>query len=194
MTALVLSGCNQNTEEDTPQETMEVVPEEGEVSEQEESSAGVTRDAFKTFTTENIAGERIDQEIFKGKKVTMINIWGTFCGPCVEEMPILGKLHEEYKDQDFQVVGLVVDVLDQDMKVDPGQLVKAEEVVAKTGAHYIHLLPSQELIENKLAYTQAIPETVFVDENGNQIGDKIVGAKDEAGWRAIIDEKLAEVQ
>ena len=41
----------------------------------------------------------------------MINVWGTDCGPCIQEMPDLAALHEAYADKGVQVVGLVSDAL-----------------------------------------------------------------------------------
>ena len=44
------------------------------------------------FTTEDLDGNEVTESILKDKDVTMINIWGTFCPPCIEEMPELAKL------------------------------------------------------------------------------------------------------
>jgi peroxiredoxin len=39
----------------------------------------------------------------------MLNIWATWCGPCRKEMPDLQELHDAYRSQGFQVVGVSVD-------------------------------------------------------------------------------------
>lgn len=207
MAALSVTACGQ--QEEAVQEenkTAEVAPAqekapEEEVQEEKEEAPATNEEpksleerAFMEFEAENLEGETVTQDIFKDKKLTMINIWGTFCGPCIEEMPFLGELNQEYADKDFQIVGVVADSLDQDMNIDPAQVEKAQEMVKETGASYLHILPSKELVEKKLVYTQMIPETIFVDSTGQQIGDLVIGSKDKAGWSAIIDEKLAEVQ
>ena len=50
-----------------------------------------------TFTATDLKGAAVTSEIFSKNKVTMLNIWGTFCGPCIREMPDLAKLNEENK-------------------------------------------------------------------------------------------------
>ncbi|MBQ4235421.1 MAG: TlpA family protein disulfide reductase, partial [Treponema sp.] len=40
-----------------------------------------------TFTATDLNGRIVTSEIFEKNKVTMLNIWGTFCGPCIREMP-----------------------------------------------------------------------------------------------------------
>ena len=124
----------------------------------------------------------------------MVNIWATFCGPCLDEMPDLGELNTQYADQNFQIVGIVVDVLNQDLTYNEEQVALAKEVVEKTGASYTHLLPSTDLLMNKLIYVTGVPETVFVDSEGNQVGESYLGARSKEEWSEIIEELLAEVQ
>lgn len=198
---LALPACqNQSKEENTQVKTEETTPKEnqGEVEtktqEKEEEATSSKETAFTSFEAPNLEGETVSQEIFKDKKLTMINIWGTFCGPCIEEMPYLGALNKEYADKGFQVVGLVVDTIDDDWNIDPAQVEKAKEMSVQTGADYTHFLPTEDLIQNRLIYSQVIPETIFVDSTGKQIGDEIIGSRNKEQWSEIIDEKLAEVE
>ncbi len=201
---IALPACQQKetAEKNTPvEESKETAPvkeekttEKKQTEEKLEEPVGLEKRAFTEFEAQNLEGETVNQEVFKDKKLTMINIWGTFCGPCIKEMPDLGQLNKEYADKGFQVVGVVVDVLDQDLAVDNAQLEKAKEMVETTKAEYLHIIPTKELVENKLIYTQVIPETIFVDSTGQQIGEPIVGSKSKTQWSGIIDEKLAEVQ
>ncbi len=41
-------------------------------------------------------------------KVVLVNVWATWCGPCVQELPELAKLHRAHGD-DFAVVGINID-------------------------------------------------------------------------------------
>ncbi|SIT42084.1 Thiol-disulfide isomerase-like thioredoxin [Paraburkholderia piptadeniae] len=45
---------------------------------------------------------------FKGRPV-VVNFWASWCGPCVEEMPSLSRLHKEYAKKGVEFVGLGVD-------------------------------------------------------------------------------------
>ncbi len=45
-------------------------------------------------------------EQIKGRRaeVTLVNVWASWCGPCIEELPLLVQLREEFKDRDFELV------------------------------------------------------------------------------------------
>jgi len=45
----------------------------------------------------------------KKGKVILVNLWATWCGPCIKEMPHLVAMHEKYKDKQFEVIGLNTD-------------------------------------------------------------------------------------
>lgn len=164
----------------------------------EETTAAVSTTAadageapsFSDFSAVTLNGDLVTQEIFQDYDLTMINIWATSCGPCLREMPDLGELHEEYKDQGFQIVGIVMDVLNRDGSLSETQLDTAREIVEKTEADYLHLLPSADLIEAKLSQVSAVPETIFVDSEGNLVGESHMGAKSKEDWKGIIDEYL----
>ncbi len=141
-----------------------------------------------SFTTVDIEGNNVDQKIFKGKKITMVNLWTTYCVYCIKEMPDLQKLSVDYADKGFQVVGIVCDqYLYTDAGYDDTLLNEAKEIVTTTGIKYPTLLPSESLINAKLGEVYSVPETIFVDENGNQIGSSYIGSKSYEDWAAIID-------
>ncbi len=137
------------------------------------------------FTAEGLDGEAVDESILSGKKVTMLNLWAPWCGPCVGEMPDLAALNEKYADKGFQVIGVI----------DEKDLDGADKVIKDTGANYKMVLlgdVSSELykfIIGNNSFINAIPFTVFVDENGNQLGEGYSGAMD---WEPIIKELLGE--
>lgn len=149
------------------------------------ASSGLTE-----FISTDIFGEAIDQTVFENHKLTMVNIWAGFCGPCIAEMPDLAKLNEDYADQGFQVVGIVADAQEN----NPEQLETTLAIVEQTGAEYTHILTSESLYEAKLRSVQYVPETVFVDAKGNQVGEAFVGSKSYEGWSEIIEQLLSEVE
>ena len=148
---------------------------------------------FSDFTAADIDGNNVDASIFRDCDLTMVNIWGTFCVPCIQEMPYLAQLSVDYADRGFQIVGIVMDAADSEGNVYPEELAAAHTIVEVTGADYLHLLPSPSLTEAKLADVLAIPETIFVDKNGEQVGDSYLGAKSYDDWAAIIEELLEDV-
>ena len=51
------------------------------------------------FTTQDLDGNTVTQDIFKEHKLTLVNAMGTWCSPCVQELPELQKLYENMKDK-----------------------------------------------------------------------------------------------
>ena len=68
---------------------------------------GASEAVLGTFAATDMDGNAVDESILSGKKVTMINLWAPWCGPCVGEMPDLQKLNEKYADKGFQVIGVI---------------------------------------------------------------------------------------
>ena len=159
----------------------------------EENPEGVRYGSFSKFTAVDLDGKKVDESIFKGKKLTMINIWATFCGPCINEMPALNRLHEEYADKDFQIIGIVCDVLYSGNSYDTSLYQSALDIVEMTGVTYTNLLPSRSLDTIKLYEVYSVPETVFVDENGEIITQSFVGARNYESWKAIVDSIMASM-
>lgn len=157
-------------------------------TEQTDASAGI----LSQFSTQDLDGETVDQDILEDYEVTMVNVWATYCSPCIQEMPDLGELSEEYDDEGVQIIGLVSDVLASDGTVDSEQLALAQEIVNTTSAYYTHIVPSTDLYP-LLSQITSVPTTFFVDENGKQVGSAYLGAKDKEDWEAILDQILAEV-
>lgn len=138
-----------------------------------------------TFETTDLAGNPISQELFTQSDLTMVNIWATYCRPCLQEMPYLAELSDEYQDK-MQIVGIISDVTEPEDET-------AALIIDQTGADYTHLLISQDLYDNYLSQVQVVPTTIFLDREGNQVGKVYAGAHDKAGWKKIIDEMLEKV-
>ncbi len=159
----------------------------------EPSSTEPKESIFGSFSATTLTGETVNEEIFKGKKLTMVNLWATFCGPCIEEMPALKQLQEEYGDR-LQIIGIVVDAADRNGNPLPDKKAQAKAIVTQTGADYLHLIPSEDLNKAYLSGVQSVPETLFVDENGNGVGKSYLGARKKADWKKIIDTLLENME
>ena len=156
----------------------------------EENLEGVKYGSFSKFTAVDLDGNTVDESIFKGKKLTMINLWTTYCGYCIDEMPDLNRLHQEYADKGFQIIGIVCDVSYAGDVYSSSLYNDALDIVESTGVTYRSLLPSRSLDTIKLSEVYSVPETVFVDENGNIIGNSYIGSRSYESWKAIIDSML----
>lgn len=181
LSASVLSGCGK--EEPSSPEKEETVSNEPTDEAAADSESTKILGEFSTVTYD---GEAVDQSILAEADVTMINVWTTFCGYCIDEMPVLQKLSEEYEEQGLQIIGIVSDV-------DKANDSTVTDIVDTLGLTYPNLLSSDDLQSQMLQYIQSVPTTLFVDSEGNAIGQLHVGAQDEKGWREIIENTL-EIQ
>lgn len=145
------------------------------------------------FTTVDLDNTPVDASIFADYRLTMVNVWATYCRPCLSEMPELGELDKECASQGVRVVGIVSDALNRDGSVSKSQLATAKELVSNTRADYLHILPSADLNE-LLSQIDSVPTTFFVDSTGRQVGNAYLGAKSKAKWAEIIEDTLLEVK
>ena len=58
-----------------------------------------TEDEGLSFSLTTLTDETIDDSIISENKLTMVNFWATWCGPCVSEIPDLQLISEEYADK-----------------------------------------------------------------------------------------------
>ena len=145
---------------------------------------------FDSFVMRDFDDNEYTEDMLKGHKVTMINIWGTFCGPCIREMPELEEISEMYDEKDLKLIGLPGDLRGADGVVDEDQVAKALDIIDKTGAKYTMLIPSIEIEAWVMGKVRFYPTTIFVDENGEHI-KFVEGANSKEAWIEIIEEVLA---
>ncbi len=60
------------------------------------------------FTLQDPAGSPVSVSHWDGK-VLLINFWATWCPPCRKEMPAFVEMHEKYRQQGFEIVGIALD-------------------------------------------------------------------------------------
>ncbi|MGI6079422.1 MAG: TlpA family protein disulfide reductase [Candidatus Avilachnospira sp.] len=202
LSALMLGACSgeNGAEETEAAEAIESTDSAENEADKEAETPDFVAMAFESFKVKELYGEELTQDIFKDADLTMVNLWGTFCGPCINEMPELGELSEELKAEGrAQIIGIPLDVITIDendaIVADDEMVEKAKKIVEETGAEYTHLIPEGDfgmLIIGSGA-AQYVPTTFFVDSEGKLVGDPVVGAKDKNAWTEIINERLAEV-
>ncbi len=146
-----------------------------------------------SFATTDLDGNEVDQTLFKDYKLTMINIWATYCNPCLSELPSLGKIHIDLSESSFQVVGLLLDAQDFDLNLVQSQVDLAKEIMTVTSVTYPQIIPNLAMYQSFLSQVRGVPCTFFVDENGNMISAAYYGAKTEEQWLDIIKPLLEQV-
>ena len=103
------------------------------------------------------SNHKLSEYIGQGKWV-VLNIWGTRCPPCREEMPELVRFHDEHKDDDAVVVGIAIDfpsygyankdeviAFAEDFLIDFPVLLSDSRITEKTGLGRLEGLPTTYL-------------------------------------------------
>ena len=134
------------------------------------------------FSTVDRGGETWDQSVFLSHKLTMINFWEPWCGPCVGEMADLQRLQDTYAERGLLILG-VYQTADAEEDVDA--------VLSYTGVTYPILHYTQEFDDFESGY---VPTTIFVDGEGRVIGEGssalYIGSNSFEGWAAVVEDLL----
>ena len=131
-----------------------------------------------TFTTTDLEGNTVTEQVLAGHSLTILNFWEPWCGPCVAEMPFLQQLSQEYADRGVQVIGVFA-------TPDADEDVRA--VLDKTGVSYPILRYVREFGPLQTGY---VPTTVVIDGTGVIVYGPAAGALNYAGWCALVEELL----
>jgi len=135
----------------------------------------------------DFTGNEMSEDIFTGYDLTLVNVWATFCNPCLEEMPDLNEIYGEYTKtgKSFQMVGVCMDAMTL-TGIDESIFNSAKEIEKTLNLSYLNIVPGEALMSGALAGVSAVPTTFFVDSNGN-IMDTVIGSRSKEAWIEIID-------
>ncbi len=131
-----------------------------------------------SFTDAN--GQTTNFDSFKGK-VTLVNFWATWCGPCKVELPDLIELSKEYADRNVRFIGISTD-RGSDVVED------VRSFVQKSGITYQIVIANDD-IETAYGNIHAIPTTFIVDENG-KIVESFVGVRSKSYFADALNKAL----
>ena len=112
--------------------------------------------------------------------VVLLNFWATWCIPCREEIPVLNSMQHDLEARGLRIVGA-------SLEDDAAGVKSYEENVRKF--EYQVLVGGDEA-RAKFGGT-ALPTTYLIDRDG-RIRQKIIGARDRAGWEAAVKPLLDE--
>lgn len=124
---------------------------------QTQTSLAAPNVSFKT-----IKGENIDMLTLKGKPV-LVTFWSTDCPGCIEEIPDLIRLHQQFSPQGLTIVAVAMDY-------DPPNQVLAM-AAAKQLPYEVALDPSGSLAQS-FGNVQLTPTTFLIDKTGNIVLQK----------------------
>ena len=192
----LLTGCAQDngtsseiaTTEEISKAASEVERTEVQAETAAETQAQEEEPYIVTFEANTIEGEVVTSEMFSQSRLTMINVWATYCNPCLSEMPDLGEIATEYDSAEFQMIGVISDVAEDAIEED---INNAKDLIQQTSANYPHLLLNESLYRNLVGGVSSVPTTFFVDQKGEMLGYAI-GAQSKDTWVSIIEDLLSK--
>ena len=185
LSVFLLNGCANTDKKENPETTDNTLTQETEAA---ETAKDNTLSDSIVFEGIDMNGNAVSSEVFSDSKLTMVNVWATYCNPCLNEMPGLGELAGEYDPDNFQIIGIISDVQEG---ADQEMTDLAADLIAQTGADYTHLLLNESLYYSLLTDVTAVPTTFFIDTNG-VILDTVVGSMEKSAWEDKINALLEE--
>lgn len=155
----------------------------------------VETDHVGNFSTTDIYGNPVDQDIFKEYDLTLVNLFTTWCSPCVKELPELEKLRNDLGEAyNINVVGVVMDTVDENYNAIEETAEKAKLLAEKTGLTFPVLIPESTAMNGRLIGVDSFPETFFVDKNGNIVGESYLGSGSYEDWKQVVEKELQNLE
>ena len=152
-------------------------------------SVGSENLSLDSFSLTDINGEKVTPEIFKKNKLTLVNVLSVSCGPCMEELPYLAELADEYKEKGVGFLGISTDI-DPDGAPDKSTAEDFQKILKDSSDNINVVYTDQDLMIKIFSETDAIPYTFFVDQNGTVVGKSYTGSHDKDEWKEIIEKEL----
>ena len=109
-------------------------------------------------------GKDVTLEQFRGR-IVVLNLWATWCTPCVAEMPMLDRLQHQLKDLDVVVIALSIDR-------DGPPIVR--EFFDKNGIEHLKVYVDPTMRAQSTLATFGLPTTILIDRLGQERG-RLVG-------------------
>ena len=134
--------------------------------------AWLTRDHFEPvvaghqaprFLVTTLDDQSVGLDRYQGK-VVLLNVWATWCAPCLEEMPSMERLYQQMSGTDFEILAVSVD-----LPVDGGVPVEALETFAREldlTFPILHSPPGNPGSIQEIFQTAGVPESFLIGKDG----------------------------
>lgn len=123
---------------------------------------------LSSFQAATLDGGTFTEADIAAKDVTIVNFWGTFCGPCIAEMPDLAAFARALPDN-VQLITVCIDA--------GGSTQTARDLLDQAGYEGVTLVSGDGDFKKVFDEIQAVPTTIFLDAKGKQVGDEILGGQ-----------------
>jgi thiol-disulfide isomerase/thioredoxin len=120
-------------------------------------------------------------------KVVLVNYWATWCGPCVDEFPLIVKLQNQYRDKGLVVIGISFD--------DPDEKDKVVAFAGQNNVTFPLLMRKSGSLEKfsdgiDKRWSGVLPTTYVIDKSGKRVGKPMVGARSYEQFVAAVEPLL----
>lgn len=135
--------------------------------------------AIADFQLETLAGETVNTKELAGRPI-VVNFWGTFCPPCVEETPALQRVYEKYQSQGVVLLGV---------NLGEKPVVRVSQFAERFGVTYPILLDPELDVRDRYG-VRHYPTTFFIDATGVVREVKVGGMSEgyiEAAIRRLLE-------
>lgn len=145
-------------------------------------------DKFKTFRFDFNLPDTKDKphslKDYRGK-VLIVDFWGTWCPPCLQEIPLFIELVAKYRDQGLEMIGVNYE------QVEPKQVKRTIDNVTKTlGINYVCVI-GDSATQSRVPDLSGYPTTLFLDRAG-VVRLRVTGARPRVYLEAVVKRLLAE--
>jgi peroxiredoxin len=107
------------------------------------------------FTTKDINNNPLSLKDLYSKKAVLLVFWGTWCGPCIQEIPLLKEFRDKYPEDKFEIISVAT--------TSPED--KTREIIKEKEMNWIHILNDASI--NKEYHVGYYPTMFVIDTKGN---------------------------
>ena len=138
-----------------------------------------------TVTGTYMDGEPVKENIWADHPFTLVNVWSTGCGPCLEELPDLQYISEKYAEDSIGVLGILAD--GESAKTDAYLLLQEANV------EYPNVIPDEAFMESFVSGENAVPYSLIVNRDG-EILHFIMGSQSRSEFEQTLDALLLKAE
>ncbi len=172
---IILTACSrtedpQNSQPKAQESDSSSKTENNQDSKKDKDPANSKTSRIPSFSTTTVRGASISSEDLHGN-VAVINFWGTWCPPCVEEIPHFQKTYERLKDKNLTVLGIAVPQGGRGTKPDVLSFMKDKGM---TYPVVMHENVPMDALQNAYGNIRGLPTTFVLDGQG-KLAQSFVG-------------------
>mgnify|MGYP006304563447 CR=1 FL=1 len=122
------------------------------------STRGIAQEPM--FRMRDLDNQWVEYSQLKGKELTVLDFWATWCQPCVRSLPLLNEIYEGYSDRGVSFIGVSVD--------GPRNQAKVKPFIESLGISYPIIRDLDSELMSDLGVT-AVPTMIIYNREGEML-------------------------